>query len=482
MNTYDVGEGTGTRRVSLKPILTNGARIEPLQGAPNERPVQVLVLGSAGYHKNVAEALASADFALVQRVATEDALFDVLQREEFDCLIVDRMVGDRNSLELQELIENRIPSPPALILLTAEADRNVILKAFRSGISDVVTFEHPIGRDLTNAVHRAVERKRKAQALVDEIDYLSMLAQFDSLTGVPNRNFLEDRLSSLIATARRHEDAFAAFLIDIANFGTITDVYGHAIGDRALKAFAHKLMRASRASDAFGRLGSNEFLYLVDRDASPQKVRQTGDRLAKALSFRLELDTISVVLTANIGGAMFPFDGRSTDELLNAARAALNAAKAAGGGYRQCQVSQAVVGAPGRAETAATDREKRAAESEVAAAMDRGSPERRARDRRAEHRDRMLRSGRIILGDGFSTIDCVIRDLSPRGARVTVQDHASVPLTLRLSLLDTGHVFDATRRWQRGRNIGLEFSLEEAGLDVEDQLPPTNQPGSRDDT
>ena len=75
------------------------------------------------------------------------------------------------------------------------------------------------------------------------------------------------------------------------NFTTINDIYGHAIGDQVLRAFARKLMQASRTSDAFGRLHGDEFLYLIDREATVEAVHKACARLAKALSFTVQLDT-----------------------------------------------------------------------------------------------------------------------------------------------------------------------------------------------
>ena len=82
-------------------------------------------------------------------------------------------------------------------------------------------------------------------------------------------------------------------------------------------------------------------------------------------------------------------------------------------------------------------------------------------NRRVEHRERVLRRGRIVLGDGFSTIDGVIRDISPHRARFTVQEGIAIPRWLVLSILDTGHTRHAIRRWQHGPSIGVEFDAED---------------------
>ena len=175
-------------------VQSNVPRIEALEGRRDNLPVRVLVAGEKDYHHMVVEALASEEVALVDHVADVESLLNRLRGEEFDCLITDQTFGGRNSLELHEEIERDVADPPVMILLTAEDDAKAILKAFRNGVGDFVSTGHKFGRELTQAVRRAVERKRKTQLLQDEIQHLSHLARYDRLTGAPNRNFLTTAL------------------------------------------------------------------------------------------------------------------------------------------------------------------------------------------------------------------------------------------------------------------------------------------------
>ncbi len=443
----------------VKPNGRGGtARIRPLDGARNEQSVHVLVAGDKDYNKKVVDLLAAAEISLIDHVATEGELFEKLQREDYDCLVVDQTACGRNSIELRELIEERMPNRLAMIMLTDVDDRKLVLKTFRSGFSDFVSMDHAFGRELVQAVRRSVERNRRTKALIDENEHLSMLAHYDRLTGLPNRGFIEERLAALHASAKRHTDAFAVVLIEIKHFEEISDIHGHAIGDQVLRAFAQRLMSASRASDTFGRFGSAEFLYLMDRDVSYAKVEQACARLAEVLSFSVELDSVKVALSASIGGAVYPFDGKNSDEMLSAAGRSLHTARTNGSGYHLPQEARSVVAATEGTAAAVADCETKG--RAATAVKDAGD---RVENRRRERRDRVLFRGRIILDGGVSTIDCVIRDLSPQGARVTVQDRAVVPRMLSLTVLDTGRVYNAIRRWQHGQTIGLEFSAEHDG-------------------
>ncbi len=436
------------------------ARIRPLNGARNEQSVHVLVAGEKDYYEKVVDALAAAEISLIDDAATEHELFEKLQREDYDCVIVGQTACGHSSIELRELIEQRVPNRSAMIMLTDAANQKVILKAFRSGFSDFVSMDHEFARELVQAVRRSVERNRRTQVLIDENEHLSMLAHYDRLTGLPNRSFLEERLATLHSGAKRHTDPFAVLLVDINRFEEIRDTHGQAIGDQVLKAFAQKLMSASRASDTFGRFGGAEFLYLMDREVSYAQVEQACVRLTEALSFSAELDSVGVALSASIGAVIYPFDGKTSHELLGVARQALNTAKANASGYHLPHQVQLASEDASQTAAIANSETNGPAATVATAATDAAVPDKRAENRRRDRRDRVLFRGKIILDDGFSTIDCAIRDLSSRGARVTVQDHAVIPRMLALLVIDTGRKFRAIRRWQRGQTVGLEFSAE----------------------
>ncbi|CAN5160787.1 hypothetical protein BH10PSE9_BH10PSE9_04810 [soil metagenome] len=436
-------------------------KIEPLEPARSERSIHVIVAGPQPYYRAIADALAGAGISLIDHVESADALTEKLKRDEFDCIIADQMIGQQSSLELHANLEQRMTAAPALVMVTAESNDKTILRAFRKGASDFVSTDHDYAKELTQAVRTAIERNRKTLMLVDEIEHLSKLARYDRLTGMPNRTFLDDRLQSLIASAERHRGTFAIFLIDINNFRAINDIYGHAIADQALKAFAKRMIQAARTSDAFGRFGGDEFLYLIDRDATRDNVEAVCKRLAAALSFAIELDAITLSMSPSIGGAVFPYDGRTIEELLNSADQATYLAKASGGSYHLARPLYA----PAPAETteaSAPAMPPKDAETDAPSARDGRhiGPAGRHVNRRIEHRDRVFRRGRIVLGDGFSTIDCVIRDISTHGARITVDNQMSIPRLISFAVVDTGQIFPAMRRWQRGTSIGIEFAVE----------------------
>ena len=107
---------------------------------------------------------------------------------------------------------------------------------------------------------------------------LRHLATHDSLTGLPNRILLEDRLSQAIAHATRDGHTFAVAIFDLDRFKVINDSFGHGIGDELLKEVARRLQGIARSIDTVVRLGGDEFVMIIDHLA--QADRRTGCRAA----------------------------------------------------------------------------------------------------------------------------------------------------------------------------------------------------------
>jgi diguanylate cyclase (GGDEF)-like protein len=269
----------------------------------------------------------------------------------------------------------------------------------------------------------------------------------------------------LIAGAKRHGKPFAVIKIDINGLKSINDSFGLAVGDAALRAFADRLKEVSRASDFFGRVGGDEFLYLTDHGVSPDMIDRARDRLARELTFSIELENVGLDLSASVGSALFPTDGRTPGEILGAADRAMLAAKARAARYpapagEDPSDSESTVEATDEvAETTGAGGRLESRNPVVAAetAKAAGGTAHRFENRRADRRNRVLKRGMMVVNDGYSTINCLIRDLSTSGARVTTEDEYMGNERFSLVIMDSGRRVPAEMRWQRGREIGLKF-------------------------
>lgn len=164
---------------------------------------------------------------------------------------------------------------------------------------------------------------------------LEQLAYHDSLTGLPNRALLLDRMGQMLAWAGRRNRPVAVGMLDLDGFKQINDACGHHVGDEVLREVAGRLLESVRAGDTVARLGGDEFVLLLtdlDDDAAlDQALRRVLTRVAEPTS----VGGLSLKVSASVGIARYPDDGDDPGLLLRHADIAMYRAKRAGaGGYR----------------------------------------------------------------------------------------------------------------------------------------------------
>ncbi|RPI55415.1 MAG: EAL domain-containing protein [Acidobacteria bacterium] len=156
---------------------------------------------------------------------------------------------------------------------------------------------------------------------------MAYLAQHDSLTDLPNRILLADRLKQAIAMALRGDRQLALLFLDMDRFKHINDSLGHAIGDRLLQSVAHRLRASVRSSDTISRQGGDEFVILLSDIAHPEDAETSAEKILGALSTPHAIDQHNLHVTGSIGIATYPDDGVDADTLLRHADLAMYRAK-----------------------------------------------------------------------------------------------------------------------------------------------------------
>lgn len=159
---------------------------------------------------------------------------------------------------------------------------------------------------------------------------LRHMAQFDALTGLPNRTLLADRVETAIAAARRAAHMLAVLYLDVDRFKAINDTLGHAAGDALLQVVAQRLRASVRDADTVARLGGDEFVVLIPELRKRGDADAVADKIRAALAQPIDLDGRILQVGASVGVALWPADGEDGRTLLSVADAAMYALKRRG--------------------------------------------------------------------------------------------------------------------------------------------------------
>ncbi len=163
-------------------------------------------------------------------------------------------------------------------------------------------------------------------------DKINRMARFDTLTGLPNRLYINESLTQAMADADKWGSRCAFMMIDLDRFKAVNDTLGHPIGDRLLGRVAERLATLVTDNEVIGRLGGDEFAVVV-RDASDtQRLERLAQTIIDALARPYDLDHHTLYTGASVGVATGPRDGRTTEMLIRSADLALYRSKDAGGG------------------------------------------------------------------------------------------------------------------------------------------------------
>jgi diguanylate cyclase (GGDEF)-like protein len=174
----------------------------------------------------------------------------------------------------------------------------------------------------------AIVRDISERKLVEE--RMQHLAHHDTLTGLPNRSLITDRLELATAQARRHGGSVLVAFIDLDGFKLVNDGLGHNAGDELLKVVAERMAGCLRAGDTVGRFGGDEFVLLLGESGAVADAAPVLERVREAVLRSITLCGQEVRVSCSIGVAVYPHDGDDAETLLMHADAAMYRAKELG--------------------------------------------------------------------------------------------------------------------------------------------------------
>ncbi len=179
-----------------------------------------------------------------------------------------------------------------------------------------VSFAEAIAHVLSAAVRRHQTQTR-----------LAYMAEFDALTGLPNRNLLHDRLTQSVVQARRRQRQGAVLFIDLDRFKLVNDTLGHHVGDRLIAEVGRRLRQCVRVDDTVGRVSGDEYGVVLAELAQADDAALVAQKILDALARPFDLGGNEAYVTASIGISVFPADGGDAETLLKNADMAMYRAK-----------------------------------------------------------------------------------------------------------------------------------------------------------
>jgi diguanylate cyclase (GGDEF)-like protein len=176
------------------------------------------------------------------------------------------------------------------------------------------------GLFISGIIRDITDRKRTEEKILQ-------LAYHDSLTGLPNRRLLIDRLKQVLSRDRREKKHAAVLFLDLDKFKSINDTMGHAVGDELLKAVSEGLEKCIREEDTLARHGGDEFIILLHSIERIEDLIQVAERVLSIFKTPFTLKEQKQFITTSIGISIYPQDGNDPETLLRNADIAMYSAK-----------------------------------------------------------------------------------------------------------------------------------------------------------
>jgi diguanylate cyclase (GGDEF)-like protein len=245
-----------------------------------------------------------------------------LKKDEFDVVLLDMGLPDGNGMECVAAVQAANPEIP-IIVLSGQDDEDFAVSILNKGVQDYLVKWEGKGRVILRSIRYAMERKKAELRL-------NYLAQYDGLTGMPNREFLTGHLKSAIARAERGKSKAALFYLGLNKFKAANDLLGHQGADELLKEVAERLHLHTRAGDALARLGGDEFAVVVEGLNEANDAKSIARNLINSLNEVFVINGQEVSVTVGVGITVFPDDSEEIKVLQNNAEIAMYQAKEAG--------------------------------------------------------------------------------------------------------------------------------------------------------
>ncbi len=262
---------------------------------------------------------------LWRQVDSESTMKVALSEARPDAILSDFSMPGFDGMEALLLAREIVPQVP-FIFLSGTIGEERAIAAIRMGATDYVLKSSM--RRLGTAVKRALSETEERNTYETRIRYL---ANYDALSGLPNRSLLADRTAQAIAHARRTGRTCGLIVLNVDRFKLVNEGFGQAAGDALLNLLAERLRATVREGDTPARLGADSFAVLAADLVRPDETIALVRKIQEAASLLFALEGRQQHVSLSLGASTFPRDGEDFEVLLRNADAAMQRVKTAGG-------------------------------------------------------------------------------------------------------------------------------------------------------
>ncbi len=288
-----------------------------------DRQVVLLIEDNPGDVRLIREMLAEGEDALFELacVGRLSQGLEYLATRSASLVLLDLSLPDSYGFDTFLKVYAHSPKVP-IIVLTGHDDQTVALSAVKTGAQDYLV-KGKLDRELLlRSMQYSIERKRYQEQLEYQANY-------DALTGLPNRNLLRDRLRQSVF-AQRFVRSIGVVFLDIDHFKFINDSLGHNTGDKLLQNVAERLTETVRDGDTVARLGGDEFILVLNDQPGQEVIYRAMQRIMNRIAEPIDIDGQELMVTCSAGISLYPQDGPDVETLLKNADAAMYQAKEKG--------------------------------------------------------------------------------------------------------------------------------------------------------
>ena len=245
-------------------------------------------------------------------------------------VICNDVMQDERTLPFREALGATKLNAVAIIPLSRNGSvfGGLILSAAEAGYFDAQLIELLV--EMASNISFALDAIDKETQRREAEERFAQLAQYDVLTGLPNRNLFRDRLLQAMARARRSGALVGLMFFDLDRFKQINDTLGHGTGDRVLQEVAARLKEHLREVDTISRLGGDEFTLIVEGATDSARLAMVAQKVHETLAAPIRIDGREIFVSTSIGITVYPRDATDVDDLVRNADLAMYRAKREG--------------------------------------------------------------------------------------------------------------------------------------------------------